>query len=97
MFFSNILTFYSKILTYLAGLDFIEDLWDGLTNVVQKVITFFGTLFTSIISLFWTSGSGDNAGLTMIGWLMLITLGVGLFWLAFRFIRGLISGMGRRR
>lgn len=86
-----LLSVLTKILT--AGTSFIDDLWDGLESIITKVISFFGNLFQSIISIFWTSGTG----LTTVGTLFLISMGVGFFWLAIRFITGLVRGMKGRR
>ena len=88
---TRIAAFCMKILT--AGTSFVDDLWDGLETIVTKVISFFGTLFSNIVSIFWTSGTG----LTTVGVLFLISMAVGFFWLAIRFITGLVRGMKGRR
>lgn len=99
MFLSVIMTAVNFIYgVILSASDFIGQLWSGLGQVVSDVIDFFANLFESIVKIFYTAptGSETTGSLTMLGWLLLISLGVGMFWLAFRLIRGLVGRMGRR-
>lgn len=83
---------------FLDAADFIGQLWTGLSEVVSDVITFFGNLFTNIVAIFYTepSGTETSGSLTILGWLLLISIGVGMFWLAFRLIRGLVGRLGKK-
>lgn len=83
---------------FLSASDFISQLWSGLTEVVSDIVDFFANLFEVIVKIFYTepSGTETTGSLTMLGWLLLISIGVGMFWLAFRLIRGLVGRLGRR-
>lgn len=63
-------------------------------GITEAVSAFVGTLnagVTSILALFYTSG--ENAGLTVLGTLTVIVVGVSLVYWLFR----LIMGMARLR
>lgn len=64
-------------------------------GVINSVITAFGstlsTAFNAVTALFWTPGSGSDAGsFTFLGILVLIGVGVGLIYLGYRVIKGLM-------
>lgn len=64
---------------------------DIFTAVGEAVTGFSGALassITSVTSMFYTSG--ENGGFTVLGTLLLIAVGVGLVYFAFRLIKGLI-------
>lgn len=63
------------------------------TTIGEAITGFTGALSSalgSITEMFYVS-SGDNAGLTVLGVLSLIAVGVGLVYWAFRLIRRLVS------
>lgn len=67
-----------------------------LFSLISEVFTgFFGILstgLTSVVGLFWDATSG----LTMVGTLMLVGLGIGLVWTLISFITGLVRGVARQ-
>lgn len=67
---------------------------DIFTAVGEAVTAFSGALassITSVTGMFYTPGSGSDPGqLTVLGTLLLIAVGVGLVYWAFRLIKGLI-------
>lgn len=66
----------------------------AIFTTIGEAITGFTTALSSavgsITEMFYAS-SGDNAGLTVLGILSLVAVGVGLVFWAFRLIRRLIS------
>lgn len=61
-----------------------EAVGDAITNFAQVL----GNGFNSLISIFYTTG--ENGGLTLLGTLLLIGMGVGVVYWAFNLIRGLV-------
>lgn len=62
------------------------------TEVSNAVTAFTGALsnaVSGVTSMFYTTGEGG--GLTVLGSLLLIAVGVGLVYWAFRLIKGLIK------
>lgn len=66
----------------------ISELFAQVTSAVTGFIGSLGQAFTSVTSLFWTTG--ENAGPTFLGVLILIGVGVGLVYGAYRIIKGLM-------
>lgn len=68
----------------------------AIFNAVGTAITSFSTALasgvSSITSIFYTTG--ENAGLTFLGVLLCIAMGVGVVYWAFRMIRSLIRNRG---
>ena len=67
----------------------------AIFQTIGEIITAFGTLlvslFSSVVSIFYTAGSGNDPGsLKVVGVLGLIGLGTGLVIWAFKYIRSLI-------
>ena len=70
---------------------------DGAISVIfttlGKVITGFtstiSSLFTGVTAIFW-----NGTTLTFVGGMSLLALGIGLFYMGFRFIRKLIKMRG---
>lgn len=64
-----------------------------LFSLISEVFTgFFGIIETglgSVVGLFWDTTSG----LTMVGTLMLVGLGVGLVWTLISFVTRLVKGI----
>lgn len=70
-----------------------------MSGVISAIFTAVGSAITSfssalasgvnsVTSIFYTTG--DNAGLTFLGVLLTIAIGVGVVYWAFRMIKGLI-------
>lgn len=69
----------------------VSQIFDQLGAIAQSFATLLVSLFNSVVSIFYTPGTGDADGeLTVVGILMLIGIGTGLVIWAFRFIRSLI-------
>lgn len=69
----------------------VSGIFDALTEIAQAFVGFLTGLFSNIVGLIWTPGSGSDPGsLTVLGTLLLIGLATGLVMWAFYFIRSLI-------
>lgn len=69
----------------------INGIFQALTDIATAFVTFLEGLFSNIVNLIWTPGSGSDPGsLTVLGTLLLIGLATGLVMWAFYFIRSLI-------
>lgn len=66
----------------------ISDLFAQVTSAITAFIGSLGQAFTEVGGLFWTTGT--NAGPTFLGLLVLIGVGVGLVYGAYRIIKGLM-------
>lgn len=68
-------------------------LWEAISEVATKVVELIGSLINSVGQFFWT---GTN--LTVLGYLVIIPIGVGVVFFVIRFILGLINRIkiGRR-
>lgn len=66
------------------------DLFAQITAGVTGFISSLGQAFESVVELFWVT-SGDSTGPTFLGMLILLGIGAGLIYLAFRIIRGTIA------
>ena len=67
----------------------------AIFGVIGDAITAFATCLasavTSVTSMFYTPGSGSDPGqMTFLGTLILVVVGVGLVYYAFRLIKGLL-------
>lgn len=67
----------------------ISQIFQALVDIVQGFISVLVAGFNGIIEIFYTSG--EDGGLTVMGVLLLIGLGMGLVFFVFKFIRGLIG------
>lgn len=64
---------------------------DIFTEVSAAITAFTGSLSSAVsgvTAMFYTTG--ENGGLTVLGSLLLIAVGVGIVYWAFRLIKGLI-------
>lgn len=66
----------------------INDIFGAIGDSVTAFSTALSSSVSSITSMFYTTG--ENGGLTVLGTLVLITVGVGLVYWAFRLIKGLL-------
>lgn len=69
-------------------MDYVTVIFETITDAVGSFVGTLGEAINGITNLFWTTG--ENAGPTFLGVLMLILAGIGLVYGAFRLIRGLI-------
>lgn len=67
----------------------VAELWSIISEVVTGFISAIVSAFSGITDIFYTEGV--DGGFTVIGQLLLIGLGMGLVYFAFRFIRNLIK------
>lgn len=73
-------------------MDFTK-LWTAITQVATSVMTLISDLITKVVSLFW---SGTD--LTVLGYFVIIPIGVGVVFFVIRFVLSLINRIkiGRR-
>ena len=70
----------------------ITAIFGAVGSAITAFASALGDAVTAIVSMFYTTG--DNAGLTFLGTLLCIAMGVGVVYWAFRLIRGLIRNRG---
>lgn len=68
----------------------IAEFWDLVVQIVTGFLSALTSAFTGIVELFYV----DESGFTVIGQLLLVALGMGIVYFAFRFIRSLIKNRG---
>lgn len=71
----------------------VEAIFTAIGGVITAFAGVIGNGFTALLEIFYTT-SGTNTGLTPIGILSLIGVGMGLVYWAFRMVRGLIKARG---
>lgn len=69
----------------------IAEIFETIGDAISAFASSLSSAVTSVTGLFYTSG--ENGGLTFLGTLLLIAVGVGVVYWVFRLIKGLI---GRR-
>lgn len=67
----------------------ISDIFQAVGDAVTAFASALASSISSVTSMFYTTG--ENGGLTVLGTLILIVVGVGLVYWAFRLIRGLLQ------
>lgn len=72
-------------------MNFVTKLFELIGQVFTGFFGLINTGLTSVVGLFWDT----EAGLTMIGTLMLVGLGVGLVWTLISFVTRLVRGVAR--
>ena len=73
-------------------MNIISDIFTAVGQAITSFTTNLSSAVNGITSMFYTSG--ENGGLTFLGLLLCIALGVGLVYWAFRLIKGLIKHRG---
>lgn len=71
-------------------MNIITDIFAALVSIVNGFVSVLVAGFDGIIQIFYDA-SPEGGGLTVLGVLLLIGLGMGLVYFVFRFIRGLIG------
>ena len=74
-------------MNFLQTVNIIDDIFEKVTTIVEKVGSLLVNLFESAVSVFYN----DETGLTIIGVLSLIGVGFSLLMWAFNFIRSLLK------
>lgn len=74
-------------MNFLQTVNIIDDIFDKVTAIVEKVGSLFVSLFESAVSIFYNA----ETGLTVIGVLSLVGIGFSLLMWAFNFIRSLLK------
>ena len=67
----------------------VADIFEAVGQAISSFATALASGINSVTSMFYTTG--ENAGLTTLGTLLLIAVGVGLVFWAFRLIKGLVK------
>lgn len=67
----------------------IADIFSEIGAAVSGFTTALASAISSVTSMFYTTG--ENGGLTVLGSLLLIGVGVAIVYWVFRLFRGLIS------
>lgn len=67
----------------------IADIFTEIGNAISGFTTALASAINSVTSMFYTTG--ENGGLTVLGSLLLIGVGVAVVYWVFRLFRGLIS------
>lgn len=70
----------------------ISDIFSAVGQAITGFSTALASSVTSVTSMFYTTG--ENGGLTFLGVLLCVAMGVGLVYWAFRVIRSLIRNRG---
>lgn len=70
----------------------ISDIFNSVGQAITGFSTALASSVQSVTSMFYTTG--ENGGLTFLGILLCVAMGVGLVYWAFRVIRGLIRNRG---
>lgn len=66
----------------------VADIFGVISSAITSFGTALGSAVTSIVGMFYTPGTGSGAGsFTFLGYLMLITAGIGIVYWAFYLIR----------
>ena len=68
-------------------MELITKMFEVIVGVITNFITALTSSLNGIVSLFYV----EETGFTFLGILILVAVGVGLVYWAFRLIRGLIS------
>lgn len=71
----------------------VSAIFESIGSVITAFAGVIGNGFTALLEIFYST-SGTNAGLTPIGILSLIGVGMGLVYWAFNLVRGLIKTRG---
>lgn len=69
-------------------MDYVTGIFETITSAITNFMSSLGSALSGITELFWTTG--ENAGPTFLGVLMLILAGIGIVYGCFRLIRGLV-------
>ena len=67
----------------------ISEIFTTLGKVITGFTSTISSLFTGVTAIFW-----DGSKLTFVGGMSLLALGIGLFYMGFRFIHRLIKMRG---
>lgn len=69
----------------------VAAIFEELGTIASSFVSFLVSLFQSVVSIFWTPGTGNDPGqLTFVGILLLISIGTGLVMWALSFLRRMI-------
>lgn len=68
-------------------MNIVSSMFEVISSAVTAFVSAFGNALTSVSTLLYTEADG----FTLIGTLVLITVGVGLVYFAWRLVKGLIA------
>lgn len=73
----------------------ISEIFEAVGDVITNFASILGSGFQSLLAIFWDSTANSGAGgLTLVGTLSLIGMGIGIVYWAFRLVRSLIHARG---
>jgi hypothetical protein len=68
----------------------VSAIFETLSEIITEVVTLMTSLFEGVAGIFYSEADG----LTFVGTLALVGLGISVFWLGFKFIRSWIKTKG---
>lgn len=74
-------------------MDFITEFLAGAAEVIGSFGNLLGSAVSAITGIFYTTGT--DGGLTIVGAAMAFALAVGIVYLLFRLVRGLVKSNNR--
>ena len=70
----------------------VQAIFQTIGEVITNFAQILGNGFQSLVSIFYTTGEGG--GLTLVGTLSLVGLGIAIVYWAFRLVRSLMHARG---
>lgn len=68
----------------------VSDIFSVINDVISAFGSTLSTAFNAVTALFWTQPETGSGSFTFLGILVLIGVGVGLIYLGYRVIKGLM-------
>lgn len=69
----------------------VAAIFEELGTIATSFVSFLVSMFESVVSIFWTPGTGDDPGqLTFVGILLLISIATGLVMWGLSYLRRFI-------
>lgn len=76
-------------------LSIVNDIFTEISSVISGWISILADMFQQVVEIFWTSPTeGAGGGLTFIGILTIVSLGIGLVSMGFSYIQRLVKLRG---
>lgn len=72
----------------------VAQIFQTIGDAITAFATNLASAMTSVVSIFWVT-EGTNQGPTFLGTLLLVAIGVGVVYLAYRLIKGAVKGVAR--
>lgn len=68
---------------------FIQEIFEAMGSILTQFVAFIVDVFEGVISIFYTSG--EQGGITEMGYILFLGVVVGLFWFVLSWLRRLIT------